>query len=44
MVDIKEYVNKSVKIENMSTMEKIRLSRFNKYVVYLNKQYKENDI
>lgn len=22
MVDIKEYVNKSVKIENMSTMEK----------------------
>lgn len=34
MVDIKEYVNKSVKIENMSTMEKIRLSRFNKYVVF----------
>ena len=44
MVDIKEYVNKSVKIENMSTTEKIRLSRFNKYVIYLNKRYEENDI
>lgn len=44
MVGLKEYVNKSVKIEDMSTIERIRLSRFNKYVDFFNERYKDNDI
>ena len=44
MVDIKEYVNKSVKTETMSTTERIRLSRFNKHADFLNERYEDNDM
>lgn len=44
MVDIKDYVNKSVKFENMSTTEKIRLSRFNKCADIINERFKDNSM